>query len=202
MNDSLEFKGRRSFTKDEMLFRDTHAFKDSLNGMHRFAWDLWYAKKEISPYDIPTRDQFTMKDLRQYTSAMSIYDMVDGNLRLKMCGSQLEEYFGTHGSGKFLTEFAAPEVVGAITFFFKKIMTIPCAGLARETISNATGKRGEMSNLTLPVTDKSGQTKMGLSFITLETRDFTLDSKNDLKITHSELHEAKFIDLGFGLPDW
>ncbi len=207
MANQLSIKSNPLFSKENMIVKDAQAFRNNLGDIHQLGWDIWDEKRKNSPFDIPIRSQITMQDLGVHIPAMSIYEIrSDDRLQLRMCGSDVEVFFGLCGTGKFLEELAEPEARDLVWTFFNNIMTIPCAGFSRETMTSGGGKRGEISNLILPITNRDGTAKLGMSLMQVKFRDYQAPKNilarppHEKMITHKELHEGKYIDLGFGLP--
>jgi hypothetical protein len=143
---------------------------------------------------VPTLADFLDKPLPQLQPWISIFDVVENNLVLRLVGTSMVQFIGRDFTGTTLEDFAAPDGREEIRSPYLKIIQQPCGGLASTLWATSHGRDVEIRSIGLPLVRKSGAS---VAWFNEPARPMDLGEKG---VVVRRRMSQEWVDIGFGIP--
>lgn len=163
------------------------------------AWQKLRAGK-----DIPERSDVRLQDFAPFAADLLMYELKSSSdLRCRLMGSRVSERVGIGGPDVNWLELVCPEMRSSGEVWWNNLVSLPCAGLMQFSTGFLDGSNRLSRSLLLPIQQPSGEQpepKIILMAISLPSGVYRVDEPRKQLIISADCFQAKYLDIGFGLP--
>jgi hypothetical protein len=144
---------------------------------------------------MPDLSAFLDRPLPAVQPWVSIFDVNDTGLVLRLFGTGMVQFTGVDLTGKTLDDYAAPEGRAGVAQPYHHIVRKPCGSLTSSLWATSTGRNVEIWSIGLPLIRKGGASAVWLTEPTVGL------VSGETGVIVRRLVSKKWIDLGCGIPD-